>query len=340
MADTHAYFLGFEAAVSPSTRELERSLQIRGSLRAAIAEDCVQQGWSIAFHPQGSFRLLTAVRRDGLDLDDGVLFRAADFTTTPSIEWLHAFVFRSLRRRGHAVVARLPCLRVLCPRGVRVDTVVYLEHGDGRVCLAHRKDGWVPAHSSHLISWLENQPNGAGQVRRMVKYYKMWAARAVPALMPSGVVFTILIRNLLQPAPRDDVSLVQTMERISAHLEAGHGCRRPTPPVGQELLHTELTAVELEQCLGRLRDLIRVGREALGTDDVEGAVKLWQTQFGPRFGALLAPVSAAARALQLRRVLGDVADAAADRTSARPVSATAAEEGAIAAEPGGFSWTL
>lgn len=307
MADCHAIFLCFEYVITPSIAELERSLSIRRSLRRAIRAHCAELGAAICFHPQGSFRLLTAVRRDGLDLDDGVLFRAASFDAQPSIETLHEIIFEGLYRAGVAVFARQPCLRVLHARGVRIDIVIYLEDAAGRVHLAHRKNGWVPAHSSHLIAWFESPSNGqaAVQLRRLIKYYKLWAVRMAPNTMPSGVALTILAKTLHRYDPRDDVALTRTMRAVLDHLEAGHGCLRPTPPIGEELLKDELSLHQLVRFKDLFRGFVETGERALAAQKSEDAVRSWRSVFGPSFGILGREVTALDRATQLRRILED-----------------------------------
>lgn len=307
MSDTHAHFLGFEHEITPSIAELERLLVIRRRARKAIKYHCATLGVPVRFHPQGSFRLLTAVRRDGLDLDDGVLFSRDAFRSRPSVHALQEIVFDGLHAAGLPVFARQPCLRILYPRGVRLDLVAYLEDVDGQVSLAHQRDGWVAAHSSHLIAWFENPMDAqdAGQMRRLIKYYKFWAARLAPVAAPSGVAFTILIKTLHRASPRDDVALTRTMRRILEHLEAGYGCRRPTPPAGQELLEDEMTTIELERFLSALRHFVAVGEAALANDELDDSLVLWRTLFGPCFGVLEGEVTAEDRRRQLRRILKD-----------------------------------
>jgi hypothetical protein len=307
VADCHAECLGFEYEITPSLAELERSLSIRRSLRRAIASCCLQRRAPIRFHPQGSFRLLTAVRRDGLDLDDGVLFCAQSFASHPSIEALHEIVFDGLCSAGVPVFVRQPCLRVLHARGVRIDIVIYLAGDDGRVHLAHRKDGWVPAHSSHLIAWFEDLSDGprAVQLRRLIKYYKMWAVRMAPDATPSGVALTILAKGLHRYDPRDDVALTRTMRAVLDHLEAGHGCLRPTPPIGEELLKDELSSRQHTRFLALLRGFVETAEHAVATVYPAEAIRSWRSLFGPSFGVLDREITAQDRARQLRRVLED-----------------------------------
>jgi hypothetical protein len=307
MTDCHAYFLDFEYEITPSVSELMRSLEMRRSIRKAIAGYCAGLGISVQFHPQGSFRLLTAVRRDGLDLDDGVLFRVESFARRPTIDELHELIFAAVRAGGFSAFARLPCLRLLQPRGVRIDIVAYLRDRDGRIHLAHHKDGWVPAHSSHLIAWFESpvEAQAALQMRRIVKYYKMWAARQAPNAMASGVAMTILVKMVHCPDGRDDVAFTRTMGAVYRHLASGGGCPRPTPPAGEELLKDELSPNQLRRFLDLLRGLIDVSEGGLDSESLEASVLCWQSQFGPAFGGVGRQVTAQNRAWQLRRILQD-----------------------------------
>jgi hypothetical protein len=332
MADAHAHFLGFEHEITPSSAELERPLETRRAVRRAIASHCAELGTPVHFHPQGSFRLLTAVRRDGLDLDDGVLFDRCSFPARPSVGALHAIVFEGLRRAGLAAFAREPCLRVLHPRGIRIDVVIYLESPDRQVHLAHRADGWVPAHSSHLIAWFESPADGksAVQLRRLIKYYKFWAARAAPHTMASGVALTILAKTLCRYSARDDVALVETMRAVRDHLEAGHGCVRPTPPRGEELLNRELTARQFDQFVTLLRGFVLTGERALQARDLQDSIALWRSLFGPCFGVVGREVTAQDRASLLRRILEDF--------EGFPLHAADVESAAD--RGGGHRWTL
>lgn len=308
MADCHQLFRAFESAISPSVADLEDLLALRRRTRRAIAAACQRLGASISFHPQGSFRLLTAVRREGLDLDDAVLFRSSSLPAEPTVEQLHQLALLALRQAGFAAYPRVPCPRILHPGGIRMDLVLYLEHGDGRVSLAHRRDGWVPTHSSYFIGWFEGlEAAAAGQIRRLVKYLKFWAARVGSCKMPSGVALTILLGNHHRRAPGDDLALVRTLAAVLRHLEAGGGCHRPTPPRGEELLRNELGPVQIRRFLHLLRWFVRLGEEALAACDLESSIVHWRRLLGPRFGAPHHALTADLRAQQLRMVLEDSA---------------------------------
>lgn len=302
----HSHFLSFEHHITPQAGDLERSLAVRRSVRRLLRDRLRSAGMRVRFHPQGSFRLLTAVCRDGLDLDDGLLVDIPHLDAF-TVDGLHNFVFRVLRDERYAVFAREPCVRLLHCSGIRLDIVLYVRLPDGRCYLAHRGDGWVPAHSSMLVAWFESPDLVAmnAQVRRMVKYYKYWAARQAPYKMPSGVIMTILLRQLGQPDPSDDVAFVASLENVLVHFRAGKGCLRPTPPCGEELFDGELTASQRATFVEALLRLVSAGRAALAERREAAAVALWQREFGPLFGrpgAVLVPED---RVAQLVRVLED-----------------------------------
>ena len=332
MANSDREFRAFESAITPSIEDLERSLEMRRSIRRAIVYYCSNRNVSVSFHPQGSFRLLTAVRRGGLDLDDGLLFSNNSFRQMPSIESLHEMVFAALHDAAFPVFARQPCLRILQPRGLRTDIVIYLTHADGRVYLAHRTEGWVPVHSSHLIAWFERPFDAlsSAQMRRLIKYYKMWSVRMQPHKMASGLAMSILVHNLIRPADRDDVALVDTMQTILDHLQAGKGCVRPTPPIGEELLRKELCESQFNSFLDLLRSFLVQATRALVVPGHEESIAIWQGLFGPTFGIDLGEVSSCERAMQLRLILEDDLDPALLKESATIVPA----------EGGQTSWIL
>ncbi len=307
MADCHQHFLRFEAIITPSSHDRHMALAVRRSVRHALAADCERRGLSIRFHPQGSFRLLTSVLRRSLDIDDGVMFRAESFSREPEIEELHEITYSALRRAEFAAFCKAPCVRVLHPNGVRLDVVIYLDTGH-MVQYAHRTDGWVQIHPADLISWFEQAAEASPQLRRLVKYYKIWAARHPYDRMPSGVIAMILMTTLYHAHPRDDIAFVETMNRVREHLEAGRGCYRPTPPVGEELLSREANAAQIERFITILLHLIKKGRSAIATSDIESSIAQWKKLLGPKFGPTGLGVSPEMRAVELRSVLEDLWD--------------------------------
>jgi hypothetical protein len=270
MVNCHPHFLTFDYEITPSLAELERSLEIRRLVRKGISAHCRHIGLPIRFHAQGSFRLLTAVRRDGLDLDDGILFRAESFVERPSIGALQEIVFEALRHRGFAVFTRQPCLRLLHARGVRSTSSSIWRMRTVR--FAWRIDPM--AGCRHFIAWFETpaDPQATAQMRRLVKYYKMWAARMAPQAMATGIVLTILIKTLHHSDRRDDVALARTMRAVVDHLEAGNGCLRPTPPTGEDLLKDELTRRQLGQFVSLLRGFVEIAERAIATAETERAL--------------------------------------------------------------------
>lgn len=329
MSNCHEFMLSYEAEITPSLGELERSLTSRRLARRAITDYCVSLNIPVRFHPQGSFRLLTAVRRDGLDIDDGVLLPREHFGPQVSVDEVHELVFEALRRAGATVLAREPCIRVLYPRGIRVDIVTYLEDASGETSFGHRRDGWVRTHSSYLPNWFETavDADAVSQQRRIVKYYKMWAARMAPCRMASGVAATILVKRLHRSHSRDDVALVGTLQAVLEHIVAGYGCVRPTPPVGEELLRDELDESQFSVLVDLLRTFVDVAHHAVACHDEGRAIELWQELLGPSFGAAGRQLTPQDRAWQLRRILEDF-----EGLSSRKVGDESAE--------GGRRWTF
>jgi hypothetical protein len=186
-----------------------------------------------------------------------------------------------------------------------MDVVVYLDTGP-TVYFAHRDDGWVGCHPAHLIAWFERAADAAPQLRRLVKYYKVWVARHPREKMPSGVIAMILMTTLYHGDPRDDIALIRTMIAVQRHLDAGGGCQRPTIPVGEELLPRELDETQVARFLGLLRNFNQIGREALATSNRQIALGRWQELFGPDFGMLEQRVSPEMRAVELRDALQDL----------------------------------
>ena len=279
MADCHGTFLALANTASPSSDDCKQVFAARDYVRRVLAR-ALPAEYAVRFVAQGSFRLRTCVRRAGLDIDDCVIIEHREgFNVT--VAELHAVVFATLRNHNIAVYPRCPCLRAMFGNGVRVDLALYVQTPERATFFAHRRDGWVLTHPSYLTAWFERAAESAPQLRRLVKYYKLWSRR-VTGKMPSGVVAMILFTRFYHPDIRDDIAFVKTVDAVASHLAAGGGCRRPTPPANEELLWRELTHEEGSQCIAALRSVAAIGRRALDAP-APIATALWLEVFGSAF---------------------------------------------------------
>jgi hypothetical protein len=285
VADCHPNFVEFNSLITPSLARRDSLVCCRNDIRRAVrrALSGPPLKLDLEFRPQGSFRLGTAVERPNCDIDDGVFFLASDFGLhEPSVELLFELVHRSLSSQGYFCYKRNPCVRIVFANGLRMDLVIFLKRKSGTY-YAHRSDGWVKTDPLFLIHWFERRMDADGQLRRLVKYAKIWLDKQ-PSKMPTGVVMTILLAQNHVHSGRDDLAFVETLKSVQRQLSQEFACRRPTPPVGEDLLCNELDIHQQKWFDQAVEEAIQMGTAAVSMNTSRGlAIDIWRSLFGIRF---------------------------------------------------------
>lgn len=285
-ANAHDCFLRYEVNISLSSRQ---KLQLKQS-RKAIERKIIQY---FKAHPsietpkfwiQGSAKMGTMVldKNGTYDVDLGVYFLSKP--TSEAIT-LQRWVLRAVTgQTAGGAQHRDKCIRVIYQNAFDIDLPVYYKTPHDKHPFLATKSGWVVSDPKELCDWFKKRSDSTGQLKRIVKYFKGWAA-ARGRKMPSGVAFTVWAASYFQPDKRDDVAFYETAKAIKKELIWGLKCKNPAVP-GDDFL-SRLDSFQKEAFKKALSALIEAGRLALKQKTIAQAAKIWRGQLGNRFPAPL-----------------------------------------------------
>jgi hypothetical protein len=326
MADCNNLFEHFNQAIRLSEDKRTVLLEVRDSLRLKMKDRFGQlkksenlENERLDFHTQGSFVMDTIIvpTDDDFDLDDGVYFlgyRSRD--ERPEIEDIHDAVMNAVGSDENyaKVTDKDTCVRVSYTKEkFHIDLPIYYADNLESPDLAHKKDGWILSNPIEFIAWFEEKAKSGfqksfiletrmyddykrwlsdirktdAQLRRIVRYLKVWADQ-LKSEMPPGIVMTILAAENHHVSERDDESLKYTLESIKRYLERnGFKCPRPTTPVGEDLFD-EYAKGKKDYFIDRLDTFIKSANQALATQNQKEACLKWQKHLGPKFPCSMA----------------------------------------------------
>jgi len=214
------------------------------------------------------------------DIDDGVYF-ISDSDPIYSTQTFHKWIIDALE--GHTkegLVDKNTCVRVIYRANYHVDLPVYHIQSGSTPKLAHKAKSWIESDPCEFIAWFTDQCDNHGQLRRIVRYLKIWSDFRKGSL-PSGLVMSILAAENYMSHSRDDIALYQTLEAIQETLQASFVCKRPTTPNEEDLL-ASYSKTKKEYFLSTLRSFVSAA--AYATSDTvthKDACTRWQVHFGP-----------------------------------------------------------
>lgn len=196
-------------------------------------------------------------------------------------------------------------------KGFHVDLPVYYSTTKKSPDLAHLKESWLTSDPIEFIQWFENKVKSNfkaeflyeqrlfskqynswkdqirkedAQLRRIVRYLKAWCD--YKGDMPCGIILTVLAADNYVADERDDVSLKDTLGQIKASLDKEFVCRRPTTPVGDDLLASYKNKDILN---ANLASFLESAKQAVNETNPKRACAKWQLHFGNRFSCYNAP---------------------------------------------------
>lgn len=283
MANLHHAFLELNesARLHASRKDSLRTSRdaIRDKIRRYFA--CRPLGLKPKFHGQGSFMMNTIIEPISreFDIDDGIYFISKD-EPGYSTQTFHNWIVDALK--GHTKedpVDKNTCVRVIYKANYHVDLPVYYVQEGAKPKLAHKVKGWIESDPREFMIWFSDQCDERGQLRRIVRYLKVWSDFRKGEL-PSGMIMSILAAENYISNPRDDIALYLTLAKIMETLRRRFTCTRPTTPIGEDLLNT-FSQTKREYFLSSLRSLVEAA--SFATSDSashKDACKQWQSCFG------------------------------------------------------------
>jgi len=282
MANTHNQFLIFEQKVSISPTKKKKLIASRQALQKRIVEYFrVKTKAPIPkFYIQGSYKMGTMVmdKYGTYDVDLGVYF-----LTKPQIEphTLQKYVYNAVT--DHTSIGaehRDKCIRVIYTGDFDIDLPVYYKTPRDKHPFLATKKGWMESDPKELCDWFEKKKDKAGQMQRLVKYFKAWANNRARK-MPSGIAFTIWVANNFKPNKRDDISFYETAKAIKDSFTWSLESTNPATP-GDDFL-AKLTSVQKKHFKVLFSNLIQDAELALTQTDKAKAIKIWKQQLGSKF---------------------------------------------------------
>ena len=144
------------------------------------------------------------------------------------------------------------------------------------------KDGWEESDPSNFKKWFEEKGGkDITQLKRVVKYFKVWADYKGNK-MPKGIVLTVLVAENFIAKTRDDISLRETALRILNVLENDFSCIMPVSPFDD--LIEGLSNSNQEFILKRLNSFVDDANLATQTKTNEHkSLQLWHRNLGKYF---------------------------------------------------------
>lgn len=322
MANCHELFLQYNAAIKLPEYKRNELIVCRDTLRNSMLKrfDMIpmsqRNGHELSFQSQGSFVMDTIINplNNDYDIDDGVYFQGSlDRNKRPFPQFFHDLVKNSIGVHGgiEKIIDKPTCIRVQYKDGFHIDLPIY--YADNYKCpdLAHKEGGWILSNPVEFIAWFESHTKSGFEVeylyesvkysekyeawltdirkqdcqlRRIVRYLKSWADLKRDE-MPCGIVMTILATENYFESGRDDIALKETLINIQAKLTKEFVCRRPTTPIGENLLHDYTNK---QYFMNSLAEFITNAKKGLIENNQKLACKHWQKSLGNRMPCHLA----------------------------------------------------
>jgi hypothetical protein len=325
MADCNELFKHFNDAIRLNESKREILRLVRNSLRERMQQRFKEipaselPNHSLKFQTQGSFIMDTIIapKDDDFDLDDGVYF-LGNLTEDKraSTEIFHKWVLFAVGENENyaSVIDKDTCVRVIYKKEkFHIDLPIYYLAGNNDPDLAHKVTNWTLSNPIDFIGWFENKAQSGFQkgflfetslrpkyekwltdirkndvqLRRLVRYLKVWADN-LRGDMPPGIVMTILVGENYVAHERDDIALRDTLLKIKDFLAANGGkCPRPTAPVGEDLFEG-YSDTKKKYFLDRLDSFINSANQAIASPNQKDACLKWQNHLTERFPCSMA----------------------------------------------------
>ena len=292
MADLHSEFTTFHDRVALTPGKKESLRKSRDAIEKRICKH-FRENLKVKlpeFRGQGSYAMSTMINPlDGeFDIDDGVYLQhldESDDSKWPTPETVHRWLVEATDdHTNEKPIDKRTCVRVRYAGQYHVDLPSYAKL-NGEYMLAEKgAKGWHRSDPKALTDWFKDYVKAHGQqLRRVVRYLKAWAdfQSGSRGKMPSGLILTVLATQNFRVDERDDVSLTKTASAISNAVS--HVFCVYNPVDSEEELTARLTDEQKVRFQEAISDLASDSANAIDTDDLEEASKLWRRQLGDRF---------------------------------------------------------
>jgi len=217
-------------------------------LRAGLKE----LGYPSNFKPQdqGSYAMNTINKhpQKEYDIDEAIIFDKDDLPSDPADarKRIEAAMIRGGGNFIKPPKAKTNCVRVFYTDGPHVDLALYRKNTDifGNLIIEHAGPEWTKRDPAEITNWFNsavqaNSPSkdsGAsvddGQLRRIVRWLKMFAKSRSDWNMPCGLIISVLAVECYVPNQyRDDGSLYDTMVGIRDRLTRDKEVNNPVNPL-------------------------------------------------------------------------------------------------------------
>lgn len=311
MADANSYFYSSDTEkqtlhrrIVPNQRQFEQQQErwrdLRDYLKDALNEET---GLTIYSWLQGSYKFGTQVRpknrKEEFDIDLGIYFKwdgSREVGKYKAAELKH-IVQKHLKNYAKETedatsVLEPPkerCNRVSFTEGFHIDTPVYHldEVTDTRSLATETKD-WEDSDPKAIYLWFRENfsDDDSNQVRRQIRYLKMWTALNLDN-PPSSILLTVLVSEAYltlseDQTAGDDNALFNLSKVIKARLEKSSEVKNPVD--SKEDLN-RLSETEYFLFLEALDVLINTADRAISADTAATSATIWSEVFKHFFPA-------------------------------------------------------
>lgn len=251
-----------------SLKRLRTGLEILGEKRKrtyAFPTETRNQG-GYAMHT------LNQARDNDYDLDVALIFEEDDLPENPKSarERIRDAFIETSDRFKTPPDARTNAVTIWYASGQHLDFAIYrrstgflgfktIEHASG--------DEWVERDPDAVTEWFKDQVDGhdplfpifanadKAQLRRIVRLIKFFSKSRASWSMPGGMIITILVSECFQSDyNRDDISLLKTLEVLSARLNSS--TKVESPINGSDLTAREDRERQVEKLRDKLSEIL------------------------------------------------------------------------------------
>jgi hypothetical protein len=283
MANLNAHFIEFEKRISLSKSRQNELTRSRQAVEKKITEyfRTKSQLGIPRFFIQGSYKMGTMVLKKDktYDVDLGVRFK-----NKPGLQpkTLQQNVLRAVK--GHTsggAEHREKCIRLIYKGDFNIDLPVFYQSNqkENDYYLA-MKSGAKPDDTSKMVEWFKTKIDKEGQLKRLIKYTKIWA-NCRTLKMPSGIMLTVWLANNYVPNRRDELALLATLKQVKNVINQGTKCKNPVNP--QENLAEKLNNDQKKNFRIALTNLVEALEQSVQETNKNKALHTLKPFFGNRF---------------------------------------------------------
>jgi hypothetical protein len=283
MANCNKLFLDFNTTISLSKAQREKLDSSKTAIQDKIRNHFKDKEdiKNPKFRIQGSVIMKTVIiKKDKTyDVDIGVFFleKPNVTSTTAQKHVLEAVANHTKGGQSH----HKKCIRVIYADDFNIDLpVYYIEEDDDHPHLAVKNEDWQLSDPKELCEWFESKKDKKGQMKRLVKYLKVWANNR-SFKMPSGIALSVWAANKYAEDERDDIALSNLLDELYNTINKNCDCYNPSTPFDN--LTSKLDDNQKDKFHIALEKFKDDAQEAITSTNQQSASKLWINHLGDRF---------------------------------------------------------